>query len=312
MELLRIMRSVLGGNAAAPDEDLSQLRLTPAQASALEIQMRARLGVGLAADEMLRLGTVARTAKALDERVCGPQEASHVTELRKGRGRSALYCLHPVDGSCFWYCAMADDLRSDVSAWSIGSHGMYHDGPLDSSVGAMAARYLDDIRGLHPGGPYHLLGWSMGGLVAWEMAYLLEQSGEVAQPILVDTANPAVLGTSGVSTIPVERMMEHMRLAELAAPWMDEAALRRRADVCITNAAASERFVPRPLGGVPILFRSVYGYLNAGFRHPDLGWLPYCGTGLEIRFLRSSHFALMNTADGRELLRAELDDLLPA
>ena len=42
----------------------------------------------------------------------------------------------------------------------------------------MAVRYLKAIRAVAPTGPYLLLGWSMGGLVAFEMARLLEQQGE--------------------------------------------------------------------------------------------------------------------------------------
>lgn len=42
----------------------------------------------------------------------------------------------------------------------------------------MACDYLDQIRGIQPGGPYLLLGWSFGGLVADEIASQLQSQGE--------------------------------------------------------------------------------------------------------------------------------------
>jgi nonribosomal peptide synthetase DhbF len=42
----------------------------------------------------------------------------------------------------------------------------------------MSADYLDQIRNIQPGGPYHLLGWSFGGLVAFDIASRLQLQGE--------------------------------------------------------------------------------------------------------------------------------------
>jgi acetoacetyl-CoA synthetase len=52
----------------------------------------------------------------------------------------------------------------------------------------MAARYLSEIRTVQPTGPYHIGGFSMGGLVAYEMAQQLRAAGEeVALLALLDT-----------------------------------------------------------------------------------------------------------------------------
>ncbi len=55
----------------------------------------------------------------------------------------------------------------------------------------MAEEFLRDIRSVQPRGPYYLGGYSAGGLAAYEMAQLLQQSGEsVGLVILFDTMNP--------------------------------------------------------------------------------------------------------------------------
>ena len=50
--------------------------------------------------------------------------------------------------------------------------------PVPSSYGAMAARHLEAIRTIQPRGPYVLGGECNGGLVAYEIARLLEADGE--------------------------------------------------------------------------------------------------------------------------------------
>ena len=52
----------------------------------------------------------------------------------------------------------------------------------------MVADYLDQIRAIQPVGPYHLLGWSFGGLVAHSLAGRLQLQGEkVALLVLLDS-----------------------------------------------------------------------------------------------------------------------------
>ena len=52
----------------------------------------------------------------------------------------------------------------------------------------MAADYLDLIRKIQPSGPYNLLGWSFGGLVAHAIATKLQAAGEeVALLALLDS-----------------------------------------------------------------------------------------------------------------------------
>ena len=55
----------------------------------------------------------------------------------------------------------------------------------------MAARYVAEVRKAHPGGPYLLGGWSLGCMVAYEMARQLTAAGaDVALVALFDGAPP--------------------------------------------------------------------------------------------------------------------------
>ncbi|NKS70521.1 hypothetical protein GS584_17840 [Rhodococcus hoagii] len=56
---------------------------------------------------------------------------------------------------------------------------------------ALAARYVDRVRAIQPQGPYHLLGWSLGGNIAHEMAVRLQDIGEDVASLTILDAMPA-------------------------------------------------------------------------------------------------------------------------
>jgi nonribosomal peptide synthetase DhbF len=70
---------------------------------------------------------------------------------------------------------------------------------LPGSVPEMAADYLAQIREIQPAGPYHLVGWSFGGLVAHSMATLLERVGEQAASVVVLDGYPESPGEEAAS-----------------------------------------------------------------------------------------------------------------
>jgi thioesterase domain-containing protein len=70
----------------------------------------------------------------------------------------------------------------------IQARGVDGQEPPHATVEAMAAHYLRAVKTRQPDGPYYLCGYSFGGLVAFEMARrLLESGDEVALVGLFDT-----------------------------------------------------------------------------------------------------------------------------
>ncbi|MFK7803641.1 MAG: AMP-binding protein [Anaerolineae bacterium] len=62
------------------------------------------------------------------------------------------------------------------------------------SLEDLAADYINELQKLQPRGPYHLGGYSAGGVVAYEMAQQLSKMGEeIAMLTLIDSINPAIL-----------------------------------------------------------------------------------------------------------------------
>lgn len=98
--------------------------------------------------------------------------------LREEGGRPPLFCVHPAAGIAWSYAGLTTPLGADQPVYGLQARGLDGTEVLPASVEEMAADYLRQVRRVQPEGPYHLLGWSFGGLVAHEMAVQLQESGE--------------------------------------------------------------------------------------------------------------------------------------
>ena len=113
----------------------------------------------------------------------------------------------------------------------IQARGLAGEEPPHASVEAMAAEYLREIKAFQPDGPYYLCGYSFGGLVAFEMARRLWESGdEVGLVGLFDTTMSPLRWPLRVWLSIVRRRLAQFAAGVSAAPidtW--PAAIRRAA-----------------------------------------------------------------------------------
>ncbi|GIJ72982.1 non-ribosomal peptide synthetase [Virgisporangium ochraceum] len=111
--------------------------------------------------------------------------------IRRRGTRPALFCVHPAGGLGWCYTPLARVTPADLPLYGLQAAGLDGTGARPGSLASMAAAYLDRIRTVQPTGPYHLLGWSFGGLVAHEMARQLQAAGErVGALVVLDAAPP--------------------------------------------------------------------------------------------------------------------------
>ncbi len=105
--------------------------------------------------------------------------------------RRPIFMIHPPGGIVVCYRELAQRLDGNQPLFAIRARGLHGSEALPDTLQSMAADYLQAVREVQPQGPYTLGGWSLGGLVAYEMAQQLLQSGEsLASLILLDTTIP--------------------------------------------------------------------------------------------------------------------------
>ncbi|MEG4574228.1 amino acid adenylation domain-containing protein [Microcoleus sp. N3A4] len=105
-----------------------------------------------------------------------------------------FFCVHPVGGNVLCYFELARHLGKEQPFYGLQSAGLNGEQEPKTSIEDMAAHYIEALQAIQPSGPYYLGGWSLGGIVAFEMAQQLRDRGEeVALLALIDSYAPAVI-----------------------------------------------------------------------------------------------------------------------
>jgi thioesterase domain-containing protein len=132
-------------------------------------------------DDATRLLT-AEDLKTLRLRRAAARAAGGILELlmpmRVGGDGPPLFCAPPLVGLSWCYMALLPHVDARYPLYGLQSRGLRRPEPLPASMLEMARDYADRIRMTQPSGPYHLLGMSLGGNVAFAIAEELERRGE--------------------------------------------------------------------------------------------------------------------------------------
>ncbi|MBY6365777.1 non-ribosomal peptide synthetase [Rhodococcoides corynebacterioides] len=110
-----------------------------------------------------------------------------VLPLRSGADDVApLVCVHPAVGLSWSYAGLLPHLDPSVPVMGLQARGIATRAPEPASLGEIARDYVNVVRAEFPAGPYRLLGWSLGGLLAHAMAVEFEKLGEDVDLIVLD------------------------------------------------------------------------------------------------------------------------------
>lgn len=190
-ELAMLFAQALGREAAvAVDADFFSLGGDSLSAVhlllAIEKRWRCDLGLGALFVQPTVAALVTRIAEppALADHALGPVISLAATDAD---GPTPLFVLHPAGGIAWNYRTLARALQPARPVYGLQSPALDPKQPLPSSIEAMANDYVQRVVTLQPKGPVHLLGWSVGGILAQGMAVRLHEIGrEVGELVLLD------------------------------------------------------------------------------------------------------------------------------
>ncbi|MFJ8940386.1 amino acid adenylation domain-containing protein [Streptomyces sp. NPDC102365] len=98
--------------------------------------------------------------------------------LRPGGARTPLFCLHHSTGLAWCYSGILQHLPEDLPVYGLQTPAFAGRGAMPDSMAAMVAGHVERIRAVQPEGPYQLLGWSFGAVLAQAVATALEEQGQ--------------------------------------------------------------------------------------------------------------------------------------
>lgn len=303
--------------------------------------LEAQFGVRLPLADLFTYPTIARMADRIEARQ-GASTWHPVVEVHAGGPGAPLVCFHPVGGNVLCYKGLADALGTDRPVYMVQSSGLEEGQTLAPSVEGMVAGYLRAFNGVVPDRPLIMLGWSFGGLLAWEAACQLRRIGaRVASVIVLDgLADPTPvrhmmqqdeadylaalfdemgLGDAGVfrRLSPEQRLdliVERSRGGDYLPDGMDRKGMRRLLALFQNNGLAAVRYRPAASEGRLLLIRPRVASRQApGLPGDDFnGWNGLAAGGVELRWIGGTHGTMLVPPHVEELaghIRAHLAGL---
>lgn len=285
-QLVAIWKEVLHREDIGVFDNFFELGADSLTATQLFMAMTEKFSREIPFASLFRTSTIAGLAALLDDNKA-EDPLGTLLPLRTEGTKPPLFCVHPLIGLGWSYASLMRYLQPDRPLYAFQARGLRSDEPSarPQSVEEMAAQYLADIRRVQPHGPYHLLGWSFGGLIAHAIAGHLRAEGEdVAFLVLLDSypfvTNPETaqvdeakhvelaLEFLGLPTPPVERRVSSMKALadhlcveyDLLSQPLVQSVLRTEADimerigqVVRDNLELAYRYDPAPVD-VDVLF----------------------------------------------------------
>lgn len=143
-------------------------------------------GCTLSLSTLLEYPTIEKLAQAIQEGT-KTNEWSPLVLIKGGDGRKPFFCVHGAGGHTLFCLALADHIESGQPFYAFQARGIESGQIPYRYVEEMAASYVAEMRRHYPEGPYLLGGYSMGGIVAFEMAQQLREQGQsVALLAIID------------------------------------------------------------------------------------------------------------------------------
>ncbi|MCP5047592.1 MAG: non-ribosomal peptide synthetase, partial [bacterium] len=152
-------------------------------ATVLVLRIRKEFNVQISMVEVLTTPTIKQQAAHID----GNRDDSFAVRdnnlvlLKQSTNKANekhLFLIHDSRGGVEMFIQFCHHLDSRFSCWGIKPDVPEHSLPFHTTIETVAARYIEKIKKVQPNGPYLLAGWSLGGVIAFEMARQLEQMNE--------------------------------------------------------------------------------------------------------------------------------------
>jgi len=150
-------------------------------------------GIKLSLQQVFENPTIEEMATAISS--TGPDSTSinddSIAMIQPKGDAHPLFAIPPASGILFPYFHLAHLLGPDRPFLGLRDPALEPNTKPFTSVEAYATHYTSAIRRVQPTGPYHLIGWSLGGTIAFEMARQLEEHGESVKFLgMIDTRIP--------------------------------------------------------------------------------------------------------------------------
>jgi thioesterase domain-containing protein/acyl carrier protein len=297
----------------------------------LVARVEERLGKRVAMGELFREPTIEHLSELVGHGK-GNLLQSLIVPMQAEGTRLPMFSPHAAGGQVWCYTDLVRYIGDDQPFYGVQAREPEAGLVASTDIEAMASDYVAAVRDHQPTGPYLLCGWSMGGVIAFEMARQLRAQGEeIAMLVLLDSQvqgrgqpehNWAALlsifaldlGLTGdkLST-PLEELSALAPMAQLRRVWMEAknaglvpkemtlVEFRKMFDTFKINANTLHRYAGGEYDGPMTLFAAEESVKKDFFLKPEevshadplRGWKRFAMQGVDLRITPGNHFTMI-------------------
>ncbi len=323
LQLAQIWAEILGVQHIGVQDNFFDLGGHSLLVGRLISKIERQFGKKLSLADLFRGATVEQLALLINQQA-EAQPWSPLVPIQPQGNRIPFFCIHPVEGNVICYGYLSRSLGLEQPFYALQSPGLNNNQqPLDC-LEDLAAYYIETIQKIQPQGPYKIGGWSLGGVIAFEMAQQLNSSGhQVVSLTLIDSYTPKAINieapvdkntsvnyffqalflNAGLPK-PVTKLeqnklddrlnyiLEQGKKASILPSELKLEQIRRMFRVYRSNYLAMYRYQPQPYPG-KITFLCASEKIDQASQYPNQDWEKLAGEGLEIYLIPGNHSTII-------------------
>jgi len=200
-DIANAFSKVLGVTELTASDDFFSLGGHSILAVRLVSELRRALKLNVTVGQVMVSPSIEKLANVLgNQNLANSRELSgfgSVLPIKQGVG-TPIFCIHPASGFAWQYTGFARYLSKSCPL--IGLQSPRPDGPIaaQQDMDGVIGQHLKVLKGRQPTGPYRLIGYSLGGVIAHGLAVRLQDMGDDVSFLgLLDTYPPDEQDWSG-------------------------------------------------------------------------------------------------------------------
>ena len=277
---------------------------------------------------LFQYSTISKLASALDE-PADMYKWKSLVPIKTSGNKNPLYIIHGLGLEVMIFKDVAKYMDEDQPVYGLKAKEKDVDGDSLDVIEEMASLYISEITRQNPNGPYALLGYSAGGIIAFEMARQLKAMnkeikmlGIIDEEVEAQGVIPFLSKKTKKYTIEFIPRMFHILKTSIQHPGHELRFQLMCARIILSRIPARlgvdknpefqrtidklgfalKKYKPAPFNITVDLFVSLV-QLHYFEDKKFLGWKPYALKGIKLHYVKGDHFGLLLPPNCKEFAR---------
>ncbi|NBI30601.1 non-ribosomal peptide synthetase, partial [Chengkuizengella marina] len=268
-------------------------------------KMERVFGVEFPLQSIFNMPTIEQLANVIRKNVSSSW--SPLVKMKETGSKNPLFIIHGGGASVVPFMDFANKFDMDHPIYGLQPLGLEKGQESHTSIEEMAVYYLNAMQSVQPEGPYLIAGWSIGGIVAYEITQqLIKQKQKIDVLAVLDSF---FLDPASVDMKEIEKKA-HAELNEFEYSNIDEDGhlMQRLLDLKLSHIKAQLIYKPEPYRGSIHYFQAEHHDDNMLEKNNKI-WSNLTTQQFKYSHVPGDHQSMFNvvTEDG---LRAQLQKII--